>query len=38
MIDANPWFVAVDVCRVPRNVATHLDDDEKGVCYVDTPG
>jgi prophage antirepressor-like protein len=37
------WFVLRDVCEVlgidnPRNVAARLDDDEKGVCLVDTLG
>lgn len=41
--DGEPWFVAVDVCRVlgvnnvPDAVAS-LDDDEKGVVSTDTPG
>ncbi len=38
-----PWFILSDVCRVldianPRNVATRLDDDEKGVHILDTLG
>lgn len=38
-----PWFVLADVCRVldlenPRNATARLDDDEKGVHSVDTPG
>jgi|GEM_PF-3444948 len=38
-----PWFVLADVCRVlelenPRNVTARLDDDEKGVHKMDTPG
>lgn len=41
--DGEPWFVARDVCAVLeiRNVAdavAALDDDEKGVATVDTPG
>lgn len=37
------WFVAADVCAVlehpnPRQVISRLDDDEKGVLNVDTPG
>lgn len=41
-VDA-PWFVLADVCRVleignPRQAATRLDDDEKGVITNDTPG
>lgn len=42
-IDGEPWFVLADLCRVldvanPRNVATRLADDMKGVRRVDTPG
>lgn len=39
-----PWFVAKDVCEVlelgnPRQaLATHIDEDEKGVQKMDTPG
>lgn len=38
-----PWFVLADVCRVlgienPRNTASRLDYDEKGVATVDTLG
>ena len=41
--DGNPWFVAADVCGYfgltnSRNVVARLDDDEKGVCIVDTLG
>jgi prophage antirepressor-like protein len=41
--DGEPWFVARDVCTVLeiRNVAdavATLDEDEKGVATVDTPG
>jgi len=42
--DGAPWFVASDVCAAlgyvnPRDaVATHLDDDEKGVANGDTLG
>jgi prophage antirepressor-like protein len=41
--DGEPWFVLADVCRVleienSRNAAARLDDDEKGVCSVDTLG
>ncbi len=37
------WWVLADVCRVltienARNVAARLDDDEKGVRQMDTPG
>lgn len=43
MRDGEPWFVAADVCRALAigNVADavgRLDDDEKGVDSVDTPG
>lgn len=38
-----PWFVLADVCHVmeienPRNVTARLDDDEKGIHTLDTPG
>lgn len=41
--DGATWFVLADVCRVlemgnPRNVTARLDDDEKGVHSMDTPG
>jgi prophage antirepressor-like protein len=42
-VDGEPWFVAADVCRaleldnVSMAVAS-LDDDEKGINSVDTPG
>ena len=43
MRDGEPWFVAADVCRVldivqNRNAVARLDDDEKGVCLMDTLG
>lgn len=43
MIDGDPWFVLVDVCRVleisnSRDSASSLDEDEKGVATIDTPG
>jgi prophage antirepressor-like protein len=43
MRDGAPWFVLADVCAVlgianNRNTAARLDDDEKGVHTVDTPG
>lgn len=39
----NPLWVLADVCKVldisnPRNVATRLEDDEKGVRQIDTLG
>ena len=41
--NGEPWFVAADVCGIfgvtnNRNVTARLDDDEKGVSIVDTPG
>ena len=43
MLDGEPWFVAVDVCRAldirnNRDALNRLDDDEKGVELTDTPG
>lgn len=43
MKDGEPWFVAKDVCDClelgnPRTSIALLDDDEKGVHTVDTPG
>ena len=44
MKDGEPWWVAKDVCEVlelgnPRQaLATHIDEDEKGVQKMDTPG
>lgn len=42
-IDAEPWFVANDVCTVlsianPRDATRSLDEDEKGVAITDTLG
>ena len=42
-IDYQPWFVLKDVCEVfgetnYRRVTGRLDDDEKGVSQIDTPG
>ena len=42
-IDDEPWFVAADVCRAleignSRMATERLDDDEKGVSLIDTPG
>ncbi len=42
-IDAEPWFVAKDVCSIldlsnPRSSLALLDDDERGVHSVDTLG
>lgn len=41
--DGEPWFVANDVCNIldlsnPRMAVSRLDEDEKGVSIVDTPG
>lgn len=41
--DGGTWFVATDVCRVleianPSDAYTRLDEDEKGVRIMDTPG
>lgn len=41
--DGEPWFVAKDVCACldlanPRSSLALLDEDEKGVYTVDTPG
>ena len=38
-----PWFVGKDVCDCleignSRDAAASLDDDEKGVALIDTPG
>lgn len=43
MKDGVPWFVAADVCRVlelgnPSQALSRLDDDEKGITTIDTPG
>lgn len=44
IIDGTPWWVAKDVCKIlgfenPRQaLATHLDEDEKGVQILDTLG
>lgn len=42
-VDGEPWFVANDVARVlelenPRPSLALLDDDERGVHTIDTPG
>ena len=42
-IDGNPWFVGKDVCEAltignNRMALERLDDDEKGVSSIDTPG
>lgn len=39
--DGDPLFVATDVCRaleIDRTQTRRLDDDEKGVCSIHTPG
>lgn len=41
IIDNEPWFVASDVCKaldVDRTATRRLDDDEKGVRSIHTPG
>lgn len=43
VIDGEPWFVSVDVCRAleivnSRDALTRIDEDEKGVVLTDTPG
>ena len=44
MKDDQPWFVAKDVCEIlefgnyRQALTTHLDEDEKGVQKMDTPG
>ena len=43
MNDDEPWWVLADVCRVldianAGNAAARLDDDEKGIHTMDTPG
>jgi len=43
MRSGEPWFVAVDVCRIleivdARQAVERLDDDERGACPVPTPG
>lgn len=42
-IDNEPWWVLSDVCKVlglttPARVAERLDEDEKGVSLIHTPG
>lgn len=41
LLDGEPWFVAIDVCaaiEVDRTAVRRLDDDEKGVHLMHTPG
>ena len=43
MLEGEPWFVAVDVCRAldirnNRDALNRLDEDAKGVELTDTPG
>lgn len=43
LVNGEPWFCLADVCRVlgianHKNVFARLDDDEKGVHEMDTPG
>lgn len=42
-VDGDPWFVLTDICRVlehsnPTAAAAALDEDEKGLRIVETPG
>ena len=40
-IEGEPWFVAADVCNaleIDRTQTRRLDEDEKGVCSIQTPG
>jgi prophage antirepressor-like protein len=41
--DGDPWFVLSEICRElgignPSDVAARLDEDEKGVAEIETPG
>ena len=41
--DGEPWFVAKDICDIlelgnSRMALERLDNDEKGVSLIDTPG
>ena len=41
--EGDPWWVLKDICKVleignSRMAAERLDDDEKGVSIIDTPG
>jgi prophage antirepressor-like protein len=43
IINGEPWFVAKDVCEIlelenSRQAVARLDEDERGVCIIDTPG
>lgn len=43
MVNGEPWWVANDVCAMldianNRDALARLDDDEKGVALIDTPG
>lgn len=43
IINESPWFVLKDVCDIleiqnSRDVFKRLDEDEKGVDFIDTPG
>jgi len=43
LIDGEPWWVAKDVCEIfgdtnYRRSVSRLDDDEKGVSQINTPG
>lgn len=43
LVDDEPWFVAADICRVlglsnPTMALRALDEDEKGLSQIETPG
>lgn len=43
IVEGEPWFVAADVCRILEHsnvsmAVAALDDDEKGLSTLDTPG
>lgn len=43
MQDVEPWWIAKDLCRIldirnDRQAVGRLDDDQKGVCQIDTLG
>lgn len=43
MVKGEPWFCAKDVCQAfgdnqYKRTLSNLDDDEKGVAHIDTPG
>jgi anti-repressor protein len=43
LLDDEPWFVAADICRIlglsnPTMAIRPLDEDEKGLSQIETPG